>query len=205
MVFIVLDGIDGCGKTTIAKLLAAYLRKNGRKVVIMHEPSSGSTGRKIKELIRKDSSRKFSRSFWVTLFTQDRLSNIEHIKAKLEKGFDVISDRYYYSTLAYQLNESEWSDYLKKYKFLKPDVVFILDVASRIGLERTRNRKKKITIFEKLKFLEKVRRKFIRIYKNRKVLNENIYLIDANQPLAKVFSDVKKITDNYYKKLQATK
>ncbi|MEM4318335.1 MAG: dTMP kinase [Candidatus Pacearchaeota archaeon] len=194
---IVFDGIDGCGKSTVANLVASYLKSRGHKVVLTHEPSNTPAGKKIKELLRKKSSEKFSRRFWVTLFTQDRQEHIEKfIVPKLKDGYIVINDRYYYSTLAYQLNENEWEDYLKKYYFIKPYLAFILDVDPAIGIERMKKRKKHKTIFERLAFLEKTRRKFVKIYK-KNLLNENIFLIDANQPLAKVISDVKKIIDKY--------
>ena len=194
--FIVFDGIDGCGSGTIGKLLRDYLKSKGLKVFLTHDPNKNlSLGKKIRELLEKKSSEKYTRQFWLTLFTQSRHELIEKIiKPKLERSYIVICDRYYYSTLAYQLNEKEWKDYLNKYRFLKPDIAFILDVAPVISLKRTKKRQRK-TIFEKEKFLEKVREKFIKIYKKRKLLNENIWLIDASQPKAKVFSDVKKIIE----------
>ncbi|MEM4648119.1 MAG: dTMP kinase [Candidatus Pacearchaeota archaeon] len=196
MRFIVIDGIDGAGKSTMAKLLAKYLAKKNFKVFITHEPCKNTKiGKKIKELVRKN--KKFSKEFWITLFNQDRIEHIENIiKPKLNMGYIVISDRYYYSTLAYQLNEKNWKKYLDRNKFLKPDLVFILDVYPSIGLNRIKRKK---TIFEKEKFLEKVRKKFLLIYKKRKILDENIYLIDANQPKTKVFLDIKKIIDNFIK------
>jgi len=195
--FIVFDGIDGCGKTTIAKMVANYLKKKRFKVFFTHEPSKLATGRKIKELIRKKT---MNRNFWKVLFTQDRIEHTKKIiKPKLEKGFIVVCDRYYYSTLAYQLNQKEWKSYLKKYGFLKPDIAFILDVIPSVALKRLEKRKKKKTIFEKQGFLEKIRKKFLEIYRKKAMLEENVILIDANQPKLKVFSDVKKILDKYIK------
>lgn len=196
--FIVLDGIDGCGKTTMVVLLKKYLHKKGYNVFLTHEPTKKTaTGKKIQELLKKRSSNKYSRRFWLTLFTQDRLEHIEKIIIpKLKNGFIVISDRYYYSTLAYQLNEREWQSYLSRYALLKPDLVFILDVPALISLNRTKKRTIK-TIFEKQKFLEKTRRKFLKFYKLKGKFKENIWLIDASQPKAKVFSDIKKVLEMF--------
>ncbi|MEM1535368.1 MAG: dTMP kinase [Candidatus Pacearchaeota archaeon] len=194
---IAFDGIDGCGKSSIAKLIRDYLKKQNYKVLLTHEPSETTTGKKIKELVRKKGSEKFSRQFWLTLFTQDRL---EHTKSiilpKLEEGFIVLVDRYYYSTLAYQLNENEWKNYLEKYRFVKPNIAFILDVDPKIGIERTAKRGLKKAIFERENFLVKVRKKYLTFFKKARQFDENIFLIDANQPLKKVFSDVKKIIDD---------
>ncbi len=196
MKFIVFDGIDGCGKTTIARMIRDYLKKKNYKVFLTHEPNKNTkTGKKIKELIRKNI---MSKNFWKVLFTQARIEHIEKIiKPKLDKNFIVICDRYYYSTLAYQMNEKEWKGYLKKYNFIKPDVVFIFDVDTKIALERLEKRKRKKTVFEKYNFLEKTRKKFLALYKRRHELKENIFLIDGNQPKLKVFSDVKKILDKF--------
>jgi dTMP kinase len=198
MRFIVFDGIDGCGKTTIAKMIKEYLRKKNYKVFLTHEPNENTkTGKKIKEIITK---KQMPRNFWKVLFTQARIEHIENIiKPKLEKNFVVICDRYYYSTLAYQMNEKEWEGYLRKYNFLKPDLAFILDVNTNIALHRLEKRKKKKTVFEKYGFLEKTRKKFLEIYKKKDELRENLWLIDANQPKLKVFFDVKKIIDIFIK------
>jgi dTMP kinase len=197
--FIVFDGIDGSGKSTIARKIAKYLKSKGLKVFLTHEPSNFASGKKIRELVRKKSSQKLSRKFWIALFTQDRLEHInKFILPKLKEGI-VISDRYYYSTLAYQMKENEWQEYLKKYRFLKPDMAFILDVNPKIALQRVEKAKPSKAVFEKERFLEKVRKRYVRLCKLKNLLKENLFLIDANQPMLKVFADVKKFIDKELK------
>jgi len=100
--FIVLEGVDGSGKTTQARLLAEALRKRDYQVVLTQEPSDGPTGRRIREYLRGE-SRHLNAREELALFMADRREHLETvIRPALEQGLIVISDRYYYSSAAYQ-------------------------------------------------------------------------------------------------------
>src|SRR5262245_21254950 len=100
--FIVIEGIDGTGKSTLAARLADALRARGRDVVITNEPSKLPSGRLITERLA-DSSIKLSAWEWLGMFVADRRANIDGIvKPALERGADVLQDRSFYSTLVYQ-------------------------------------------------------------------------------------------------------
>jgi dTMP kinase len=99
--FIVLEGIDGCGKSTQVELLAKRLSRRGKKVVTLSEPTAGRWGQKIREAARHKDS--LSPAEELELFIKDRKEDIKNnIKPALESGQIVILDRYFYSTLAYQ-------------------------------------------------------------------------------------------------------
>ncbi|MEW5760194.1 MAG: dTMP kinase, partial [Candidatus Thermoplasmatota archaeon] len=92
--FITVEGIDGCGKTTVSKALWKELNKIGYKVAYTYEPTDSSIG----NLIKKCCSSPFTEAF---LFMADRAEHQKWIRKKLEKSF-VICDRYMDSTTAYQ-------------------------------------------------------------------------------------------------------
>lgn len=141
--FIIIEGIDGTGKSTLVKLLARALRSRGRDVLLTHEPTDLPSGKLILERL---STKGFKASAWewLGLFVADRRANIDTIvKPALRRGQDVIQDRSMYSTLVYQgaMGVPE-DEILKRHAgwHPTPDLLVILDIAPRFGLARTRKR-----------------------------------------------------------------
>lgn len=198
-IFIVFDGIDGNGKSTQAMLLKEHLERKGYDVFATSEPSKGEYGKKIENILRRKEAANLSREKWLELFTLDRKDNVHEIIGALREGKFVICDRYYYSTMAYQLREEEWQDYSSK--FLKPHIVFILDVTAEVALERLKEKYKltgeKKSFFEKLRTLKEVRKKFLLL---PNYLNDNIKIIDGNRMISVVFEDIRKEIDLLIKK-----
>ena len=187
---IVFDGIDGSGKTTQVKILASYLRKKGLKVAILSEPSSRRYGRIINKLLRDKNSSNLSKNYWFKLFNLDAMDNLKNeVIPKLKKGFIVLEDRYFYSTLAYQLPISKWKNYAKK--FTKPDLTFIFDVPINIAMKRIAKKyekdKKKRTIFENVAKLKKTKKFFLLIVKKFRLKR-----IDASKSIKEIFKKIKK-------------
>jgi dTMP kinase len=97
-----LEGVDGCGKSTQAELLATALRERGLEVVLTCEPTDGDLGRQIREYFQ-GSTRYLSPKEELNLFMADRREHVaEVIEPALAEGKIVITDRYYYSSVAYQ-------------------------------------------------------------------------------------------------------
>jgi len=97
-----LEGVDGCGKSTQAGLLATALQARGLEVVLTCEPTDSSQGQQIREYFQ-GSSRYLSAKEELNLFMSDRREHVEEvIKPALDEGKLVITDRYYYSSVAYQ-------------------------------------------------------------------------------------------------------
>jgi len=198
--FIVVDGLDGSGKTEIVKMLHNYLFSINKKYRILttREPTNGTYGTKIREMLNKDRKPEASSRKLLDLFINDRH---EHLKTTIEpflKNINknelniVLCDRYYYSTIAFQgaqgLDIGSLIDENKVFR--KPDIAFVLDVEPSVAIKRIENRKKEK--FEQLNFMINVRKNFLKL---SDLLDDNIKIIDSSRPLEKVFEDVKKEVD----------
>ena len=145
--YIILEGIDGTGKSTVARLLAESLRAKGREVVLTGEPSDSPCGKLIRERLA-DRKLKTTAQEWLGLFVADRRLHIDNVvRPALAAGKAVIQDRSMYSTLVYQgqmgIPEKE---ILARHEgwHPTPDLLVILDIAPRFGLARTVKRTKGI-------------------------------------------------------------
>ena len=167
--FIVFEGIDGSGKTTQTRLLAKALEGAGRRVILTAEPTGLPTGRALREAL---SGRvKKSECEMAALFVEDRIAHNNHptegIRALLESGCDVICDRYYYSTLAYQghVTDYEWVKgmNLDCPDIMRPDLCIYLDLLPAQSLERIRAGRDSVEIYENEETLGRVRDTFMRV------------------------------------------
>ncbi len=159
-IFIALEGIDGSGTTTHAKLLGNWLQGRGFDVVQTHEPTDENIGRLIRKILRDTS---VSPAIDALLFAADRIDNtLNRIQPALDQGKIVITDRYVESSIAYQCSsglDQEWVQNLNRYA-LTPDLTILLDVSPKIALGRKRKPKQKDK-FEYAAFLAKVRQVFL--------------------------------------------
>lgn len=185
-VLIVFEGIDGAGKSTQAEILLDRLKARGYDVAYFREPSESKWGREIKKRALLADS--LSPEEELELFQKDRRENVErNLKPALEERKIVILDRYYYSTIAYQGAKGIDQEMIKKANeefVARPDLVFILDIDAKRGLERIQDRKKKDKLFEREDYLVKVREIF------RSIEGENIIHIDALKPREKISKEI---------------
>jgi len=170
---VALEGIDGSGKTTQARLLESLLSIEGFDVARFKEPTGGPWGRKIRA-IAKAASRDTSRTAIdreVNLFMKDRADDVaKNIRPSLRRKSIVIMDRYYYSSIAYQGALStlgtEKVRRLNERLCPRPRIVFVLDVPpvialSRIGRDGANGVRAGSTSFELEENLERVREAFL--------------------------------------------
>ena len=155
---IAFEGIDGTGKSTQLPLLADWLRGQGCAVVETREPTDGPYGREIRALYR-DRSR-VSRQRELELFVLDRRQHVtECILPALEQGRIVLTDRYYFSTAAYQgAGGSDANAIFAANAFApEPDLVLLLTLPVGEGVARIRDlRGETLNDFEQQEQLEKV-------------------------------------------------
>ena len=127
--FIVLEGIDGTGKSSHAKSLASYFSSLGREVVLSREPTDGPWGKKLRD---SASTGRLEPAEELEYFLRDRREHVEQlIRPALAEGKVVILDRYYFSTMAYQgargFDPAEIRRRNEEFAPV-PDWLFILDV-----------------------------------------------------------------------------
>jgi dTMP kinase len=151
-----LEGVDGSGKSTQAKLLAVSLMQRGREVVLTQEPTDGPVGLKLRRYLQ-GSSRYLSPNEELDLFLADRREHVEKlIKPALAAGRIVITDRYYYSTVAYQgalgLDPAEILAANEAFA-PRPDLVFLLIIPVSQALARLQRARQ---VSELAPYLEKV-------------------------------------------------
>jgi dTMP kinase len=164
--FIVIEGIDGCGKGTQAKLLLDHLRELGREVLLTAEPTKGPLGKMIREHL---SDPFLDDESLALLFAADRIEHLEKdVRPAMDSGKTVISDRYVYSSIAYQGQkvDLDWVGEINKYAD-RPDLVILLDIPPSLGRKRMEDRGDEFEYFETdTGFQEGVRRTFLDLAKN---------------------------------------
>jgi len=172
--FIVLEGLDGSGKTTQAKLLVNRL-KQSRKAVYTAEPSRGKIGMFIRKQILYAEKRP-PVCVEGLLFAADRIDHMQReVQPALENGHLVVCDRYIYSSLAYQGGEGlglDWIQTINEYA-LKPDLALFIDVSPETVLNRLRRKK---SLMENLDTQRKVREVYLNFAETG-----DLVLIDGNK------------------------
>jgi len=188
--FIVFEGIDGSGKTLHLNNIFQELRTKGHNVLKTREPSSSLVGEFIHRYARQQKSR-LSPETETYLFTADRFEHVNNIiKPALKRGRIVMSDRYFYSTIAYQGALGANLDWIKEINWFapKPDLCILFDILPDISLHRS---KRKRTLFEDADYLRKVRDIYLSLIeqeglikinadRSRKVIREEVSLIIHN-------------------------
>ena len=197
--FIVFEGIDGAGKSTQIEMLRQKLTREGRKVFITAEPTASVTGGILRDALSGNYRR--TASELAAMFLSDRVfHNVNEsvgINQALEKGFDVISDRYYYSSFAYQGLDSDidWviDMNLNCPDIRKPDLCIFLDLDAEKSKSRIDTNRATVEIFEKEEILNRIRNKFFDVFK--RLSNENIAIIDASGSVDDVAAKISDVVD----------
>lgn len=193
--FIVFEGIDGAGKTTQIELLEKKLKEMGRAVYRTAEPTESVTGGMLRDALAGISKR--TACEMAALFTLDRIFHnvnpVHGIEKMLNDGIDVICDRYYYSTLAYQGSEikGDWAldMNLKCPEIRRPDVCLFLDLTPEQSMERISKGRVTQEIYETHEKLEQVRRKFYSVFE-RLDDDEHIVILDASRSIEEIAEEI---------------
>ena len=184
-VLVNLEGIDGCGKSTQSKLLLEKLEGEGEKVIILKEPTKRPHGQKLWDVLH--GKRKATNEEILELFVLDRIQHVEEkIQPALDDGTVILMDRYYYSSMAYQVAGGiDVEEIREKHVFApKPDVVLIFDLPVSIALERVKGHSD-ADEFEKEEHLEKVREAYLDLENDPLVR-----IVDATGTPEEIFENV---------------
>lgn len=201
-VFITLEGIEGCGKTTQSKRIFGYLKGKGIPCILTREPGGSALSEKIRNLVLNPKNKGIVRKAELLLYLASRAQHIEEvIKPALEKEKVVICDRFSDATTAYQgggrgfkKEEVMWLNNFASGS-LKPDLTILLDVPVEVGFERIENKKrmrKDRIEEEEIEFHTRVRKTYLNLSKE---FPERIKIVDGNNGVKQVWMRVKKIVD----------
>ena len=207
--FVVFEGVEGCGKSFQSKRLIKNLKKLNINALLTREPGGTKSAELIRNLILKDyfnknKSEKFDKYTDTLLYLAARNEHIKNkIRPALKKKKIVICDRFVDSTIAYQV-------YGKKVNFkfiknihdfilngIKPDLTFVLKVSSKSAKNRLKQRKIK-NRYDKFpqSFYDKAQKSFIKIARNKK----NYYVFDSSKNDSFLEKQIFKIVKSYLKK-----
>ena len=184
--FICLEGIDACGKTTQARLLADFLKRRGYPAVYTTEPTRGPVGQMIRKLLSSEG--RPPPVVEAVLFAADRLSHVKGvIEPSLKAGRVLVCDRYYYSSIAYQGSAGLDVDWIRRINSFapRPDLAIYLDVSPETALSRLGESK---TVMERLDVQKAVRQVYLSL-----VEEGELVIVDGERPVREVFEDVKKL------------
>lgn len=199
-IFIVLEGSDGSGKSTIAKKIGDYYKDKGRDIEFTREPGGTKISEKVRDLILDNNNTEMNYRTEALLYAAARAQLVsEKIKPWLNEGKIVISERYVYSSLVYQgIGRGLGVDEVKKINDfaidgLKPDMVLMLDV----NPEKALNRKLNINGGDRLENEDiSFHKEVYEGYKKLVPLFPEIKVINAERKIDEIFNEIKKIINS---------
>ena len=189
--FISFEGIDGCGKSTQAKILSTKLTDCGNKVLLTREPGGSEGAEEIRNLLLKGNPDRWSAETELLLFTAARRDHLERtILPALDSGTTVICDRFSDSTRVYQgVTRGDLRDLVDKLDDAmiprQPDITILIDLDPNIGLTRALERSNTEARFEDfgLEMQIKLREGFLSLANE---FPKRIMVIDGNRSEAEV-------------------
>lgn len=191
--FIVIEGLDGCGKSTQIRLIKEKLEQSGKKVYLTAEPTDFETGAYLRRILSNSEDKDMY--LQSALFLADRLEHITHpefgISKYINDGYIVLCDRYYFSSFAYQGTASD-IDWVMQInlgceRILTPDLCIFLDVNPDTCKKRIDEVREKPELYEKdVEKMRQIRGNFLSVL-DKLSGTHNIAMIDANADIDTIF------------------
>ena len=216
--FIVVEGNDASGKSSLIKRLSDYFKNKSLQTFITFEPGAGVKDDKIRKILLSDKN--LSAPVELTFFIQSRFQNNKLIKNALQNDKIVISDRYHYSTAVYQGFISEYFPMrygkyrtdltmnkvleINKWLFpgLVPDIIFFLLCPADLAIKRMKNKTTNFVDDFSLDYHKMIHRGYIKLYdflsKNPESKNVKYYLINATKSEQTLFYQITEIISKYF-------
>jgi len=204
--FITFEGVEGSGKTTQIQRLKKYLTQKGIPCKVTREPGGCPIGEKVRKILLNPDHREMVPMSELLLYEAARAQHMEEvIEPFLKKGGIVLCDRFSDATLAYQgygrKIDLKWIERLNHLSSwgIKPDVTFLLDCPSEVGLKRALQRNRTLKQEneerfekEKIQFHRRVRKGYLAIAKKEP---RRVKVIDTRQGEDRVFEKIRRIVD----------
>ena len=200
--FIVLEGIDGCGKSTQAELLRQWLQQKGQVVQHFREPGGTDLGERIRTLFLDPGDDISPASELLLLFAARIQLLHQGIKPALDSGNTVLCERFINSSYAYQgeggagtIPEQMIARLLQFTEpYPSPGIILLLDLPVELAMSRRTSSDKSDRYTDKDKeFMEKVRQSYLEQARN----SENTHIVDATMPLQQVQTQLQEYTEKY--------
>lgn len=180
--FIVFEGIDGSGKTSQMRMLAQYLESRGKPCYTTHEPTDSPVGSLLRSCLTggTDTNEKTI----AALFAADRLDHVlnekDGILKKLAEGVNVLCDRYYFSSFAYngEFVPFEWVVELNRpaREILRPDLTVFIDLTSEESMKRV-SRRGETERYETAEKQLRIRNRFFEVFE--KFSEEKVIIVKS--------------------------
>jgi dTMP kinase len=193
--FIAFEGIDGSGKSVQVKFLADSLEKAGHKVYSTFEPTDSRIGAMIKDIFKHkmEADHRVIAGLYVADRLDHLLSKTNGILKKLEEGFTVITDRYYFSSYAYQGTHMSMDWVIEANSLsaglLRPDLNIYIDISPDIAITRINNGRSSTELYETKENLQQVREKYFEAFEKLKA-KEALFITDGNRPAELIAEDI---------------
>ncbi len=200
---ITIEGLDGCGKSTQARLLSSYLKGKGYPVLVTREPGGPPISEKIRELILDRSHPEMVGLTELFLYLASRSQHVaEVVKPALQKGFLVICERFIDSSVAYQGYGREIGAEVVKglnrvaTQGIFPHLTFVLDISPKLAWERVRGCRSPDRLESQgLKFYERVREGYLALAQEEK----RVKLIDGRGGVRQIGEEIRQIVNDFLK------
>ena len=193
--FIAFEGIDGSGKSTQVKLLSYNLKNAGHKVHLTCEPTESPVGKMIRDIFshRMEADHRVIAGLFIADRLDHLLNKTNGILKKLEEGYTVITDRYYFSSYAYQGTHMplEWVIEANSLaaNLLRPDLNIYIDIDPAASMDRLNSDRPAMELYETVENLHNVRSKYLEAIELLK-LKENVFILDGNRAPHVIAADI---------------
>lgn len=205
--FITLEGIDGCGKSTQAKLLVDALRRSDSEVIALREPGGTPISEKIRALLLDPANAEMAPECELLLYEASRAQLVrEVIRPALERGATVVCDRYYDSTYGYQHGgrglDGQLVDTCNRLGScgVEPDCTIVFDLEPEEALSRATKGGADRLEAEGLAFQQRIRSAYLQLAQREP---ERVHVVDATGTPAEVFARVAKVLSSVIHSLGA--
>ncbi len=203
--FIALEGIDGSGKGTQIRKLKKHLEKEGYPVFRTAEPNDSPFGDLIHQIMI--GRIKTTNDVIAALFVADRLDHIQNdtngMLRFLNSGINVLTDRYYFSSYAYQSVDLPMDWIIRANspaaKLLRPDLTIFIDVDPRITMDRIEKNRLTRELFERTDRLVETRTRYFEAFEKLKD-EENILIVEGNREVDDIAAEIWEKTRHLYVK-----